>query len=103
MSFELTHGAASSGGIARWARKMGLERKLAIFLLVAAVVSSAATYLAMTGAFDIRPEPFTILVLLLINLCVLLLLGTVVAIRLVGLWLERCSEEYTSELHSLIR
>lgn len=89
MSVELTHGAPNPGGIARWARKMGLERKLAIFLLAAAVVSSAATYLAMTGAFDIRPEPFTILVLLLINLCVLLLLGTVVAIRLVGLWMER--------------
>jgi two-component system nitrogen regulation sensor histidine kinase NtrY len=100
MSVELTHGAASSGGIARWARRMGLERKLAIFLLVAAVVSSAATYLAMTGAFDIRPEPFTILVLLLINLCVLLLLGTVVAIRLVGLWLERRRGLAGARLHA---
>ncbi len=100
MSVELTHGAQSPGGIARWARRMGLERKLAILLLVAAVVSSIATYLAMTGAFDIRPEPFTILVLLLINLCVLLLLGTVVALRLVALWLERRRGLAGARLHA---
>ena len=100
MNVDLTRREAVPGGIARWVRKLGLERKLAIFLLVAAVLSGLATYLTMSGAFDIRPEPFTILVLLLVNLCVLLLLGTVVAMRLVGLWMERRSGLAGARLHA---
>ncbi len=100
MSVDLTRREALPGGIARWARRQGLDRKLAIFLLIAAVLSGFATYLAMSGAFDIRPEPFTILILLLVNLCVLLLLGTVVAIRLVRLWMERRRGLAGARLHA---
>ena len=89
MSIDLTGGKESAGGILRWFRRTGIERKLAVLLLVAALVSGLATYLAMTGAFDIRPEPFTILVLLLINLAVLLMLGTVVTLRLAALEEQR--------------
>src|SRR5690606_13628001 len=83
-----------------WFRRTGLERKIAAVLLAAALVSGLATYLAMTGAFDIRPEPFTILVLLLINLAVLLMLGTVVTLRLVALWRERRRGLAGARLHA---
>ena len=74
--------------LTRWGRAVRLERKLAVTLLVGALLSGVATYLAMTGAFGITPKPDTILLLLLLNLIVLLLLGTVVARRLVLLWME---------------
>jgi two-component system nitrogen regulation sensor histidine kinase NtrY len=100
MSIDLTGGKESAGGILRWFRRTGIERKLAVLLLVAALVSGLATYLAMTGAFDIRPEPFTILVLLLINLAVLLMLGTVVTLRLAALWRERRRGLAGARLHA---
>ena len=83
-----------------WARRVGLERKLSAALLVAALLSGVATYLALTGAFGIAPEPRTILLLLLLNLVVLLLLGTVVARRLVALWLERRRGLAGARLHA---
>lgn len=100
MSIDVTGGRKSAGGILRWFRRTGLERKIAAVLLAAALVSGLATYLAMTGAFDIRPEPFTILVLLLINLAVLLMLGTVVTLRLVALWRERRRGLAGARLHA---
>ncbi|MEX0697376.1 MAG: PAS domain-containing sensor histidine kinase [Dongiaceae bacterium] len=83
-----------------WARRVGLERKLSVALLVAALLSGVATYLALTGAFGIAPEPRTIFLLLLLNLVVLLLLGTVVARRLVALWLERRRGLAGARLHA---
>lgn len=100
MSGEVAGGRRTAGGVLHWFRRTRIERKLAVLLLIAALVSGLATYLAMTGAFDIRPEPFTILVLLLINLAVLLMLGTVVALRLVGLWRERRRGLAGARLHA---
>jgi len=83
-----------------WARRVGLERKLSVALVVAALLSGVAIYLALTGAFGIAPEPRTIFLLLLLNLVVLLLLGTVVARRLVALWLERRRGLAGARLHA---
>ncbi|WP_425449945.1 ATP-binding protein [Virgifigura deserti] len=86
--------------LTRWGRSVRLERKLAVTLLVAALLSGFATYLALTGAFGIAPKPDTILLLLLLNLVVLLLLGTLVARRLVMLWMERRSGLAGARLHA---
>jgi two-component system nitrogen regulation sensor histidine kinase NtrY len=76
-----------------------LERKLAAVLFFTALVSGAATYLAMTGSLTAQPDPSTVLTLLLVNLVVLLLLVTVVARRLVALWQERRSGLAGARLH----
>ncbi len=83
-----------------WSTAHGLEGKLAIVLLAAALLSGAATYSAMTGAFSITPHPQTVLSLLLLNLILLLLLVTVVARRLVALWLERRRGLAGARLHA---
>ena len=72
-----------------WAGRMGLARKLAIALTVAAIASGIATYVALTGSTPFGPDPTTILILLNINLVLLLLLGAVVARRIVQVWAER--------------
>ena len=72
-----------------WAGRMGLARKLAIALTVAAIASGIATYVALTGSTLFGPDPTTILILLNINLVLLLLLGAVVARRIVQVWAER--------------
>ncbi len=83
-----------------WAKRVGLERKLAAALLLTALISGGTTYLAMTGALTATPDPRTVLGLLLVNLVVLLLLVTVVARRLVVLWHERRSGLAGARLHA---
>ncbi len=84
-----------------WARRVGLERKLAIALLAAAIASGLATYGVLTGSFrTVQGQGPTALVLLLIDLIVLLLLGTVLARRLVTLWLERRRGLAGARLHA---
>ena len=72
-----------------WAGRMGLARKLAVALTVVASASGIATYVALTGSTPFGPDPTTILILLNINLVLLLLLGAVVARRIVQVWAER--------------
>ena len=59
-----------------WARRIGLERKLAVALLVAAIASGLTTYGVLTGSFGAaQGRGRTAVILLLIDLIVLLLLG----------------------------
>jgi two-component system nitrogen regulation sensor histidine kinase NtrY len=67
----------------------GLWRKIAIALAAAALASGVATYLALTGAPPIGPRPNVVLSLLYLDLVLLLLLASLVAKRLVEVWLER--------------
>jgi two-component system nitrogen regulation sensor histidine kinase NtrY len=83
-----------------WARRVGLERKLTIALLVAAFLSGIATYAALTGSFGAPSQDRATLVLLLIDLIVLLLLGTALARRLVALWMERRQGLAGARLHA---
>jgi two-component system nitrogen regulation sensor histidine kinase NtrY len=76
-----------------------LGRKATIALAVAALLSGVATYVAMTGAPPFGPGPQTVLFLLNVNLVLLLLLGAVVAFRLVRLWTERRRGLAGSGLH----
>jgi two-component system nitrogen regulation sensor histidine kinase NtrY len=72
-----------------WSRRQGLTRKLALLLAFAATISGFATYGALTRTGPYGPDTETIIVLLNIDLVLLLLLGAVIARRLVGLWAQR--------------
>src|SRR6266581_8864345 len=72
-----------------WAGHFGLRRKIAIALAIAALASGIATYLALTGAPPFGPPPGAVLSLLNLDLVLLLVLGAVVAKRLIEVWAER--------------
>ncbi|TFG47295.1 MAG: two-component sensor histidine kinase, partial [Gemmatimonadales bacterium] len=69
-----------------WAARVNLERKLAIALLVGTVASGTVTFSAMTGHFPVVVDPWSLLLLLNLDLVLLLCLSAVVARRLVILW-----------------
>jgi two-component system nitrogen regulation sensor histidine kinase NtrY len=75
-----------------------LSRKLAIALAMAAVASGVATYVVITDQ-GFTPNPRTVLFLQLLNLILLLLLGAVVARRIVLIWAERRRGLAGSRLH----
>jgi two-component system nitrogen regulation sensor histidine kinase NtrY len=77
------------GRVNRWFTRAGVARRFAIALMAAALASGISTYLAMSGSAPFESSPHTVLILLNVDLVLLLLLGTVVAHRLVRLWLER--------------
>ncbi len=72
-----------------WAGGFGLWRKMAVVLAAAALASGIATYLSLTGAPPFGPDPRAVLILLQLDLVLLLALGSLVAKRLVEVWLER--------------
>jgi two-component system nitrogen regulation sensor histidine kinase NtrY len=76
-------------GLRVWASRIGLRRKLAIALAMAGLASGIATYLALTEAPPFGPDPNAVLSLLNLDLVLLLLLGSVVAWRLIEVWAER--------------
>ena len=82
-----------------WARGVGLGRKLALGLTVAAVLSVLATYGAITGIPPFGPDPATVLWLLDLNLVLVLMLGVVIARRVVEVWAERRRGLAGSRLH----
>jgi two-component system nitrogen regulation sensor histidine kinase NtrY len=87
-------------GISAWARDVGLGRKLAVGLGIAAIVSGFATYVVLTGSSPFGPDPQAVFGLLLVDLVLGLLLGSVVSFRLVRLWLERRRGAAGSRLHT---
>jgi len=72
-----------------WAGRIGLRRKIAIALAIAGLASGIATYLALTETPPFGPDPSAVLSLLNLDLVLLLLLGAVVAWRLIEVWAER--------------
>src|SRR6266568_1583797 len=72
-----------------WAGGIGLWRRVAIALAAAALASGIATYLALTGAPPFGSRPKVVLTLLNLDLVLLLALASVVAKRLVEMWMER--------------
>jgi len=83
-----------------WAGRVRLGKKLAGALAVAAALSAAATYAAMTGLppFDTRPHLDA--VFLLLNLVLVLPLFAIVVWRLVQVWTERRRGLAGSRLHA---
>lgn len=80
-------------------RRLDIERRLALVLTVGAIVSGIATYVAISGMPPFGSDARTVLVLLNLDLILLLLLGVVIARRLVALYLERRQGSAGSRLH----
>ena len=91
---------SSLNRISAWARGVGLGRKLAVGLGIAAIASGIATYVVLTGSSPFGPDPQAVFGLLLVDLVLGLLLGAVVSFRLVSLWLERRRGAAGSRLHT---
>src|SRR6201998_4754988 len=72
-----------------WANRVGLRRNIAIALALAALGSGIATCLALTEAPPFGHGPAAVLSLLILDLGLLLLLGAVVAWRLIEVRAER--------------
>jgi two-component system, NtrC family, nitrogen regulation sensor histidine kinase NtrY len=81
-----------------WSDRIGLSRYLAIALTVAAVAAGIATYAVLTGD-EFAPDPRTVLLLLNLDLVLLLMLGVIIARRIVQLWAERRRGSAGSKLH----
>jgi two-component system nitrogen regulation sensor histidine kinase NtrY len=83
----------------RWGKLIHIKRVFAVTLLGGAIVSGLATYGTLSGEPPFGPDPKTVLVLLNLNLIFLLLLGALVARRVVGIWTERRKGPAGSRLH----
>ncbi len=81
-----------------WSDRIGLRRKLAVLLAAAAVLSGLATYAALTES-QFTADPNTVQLLLVLDLALMLMLGAVVASRIVRLWSERRRGSAGSRLH----
>jgi two-component system, NtrC family, nitrogen regulation sensor histidine kinase NtrY len=92
--------AGPRAGLIRWVGRLGLGRKLAFALTIAAIISGTLTYAALSGSLPVWTDPRSIQVLLYIDLALLLLLAVVVARRLVGVWMERRRGSTGSRLHA---
>ncbi len=97
------HSTSMAYGLLRrsgaWANRVGLTRWLAISLTVAAIGAGFATYAALTASPPLGPDPKGLFILLNVDLVILLLLGTVVARRVVQVWIERRRGSAGSRLH----
>jgi two-component system, NtrC family, nitrogen regulation sensor histidine kinase NtrY len=82
-----------------WAGRVGLAGKLAVALAVAAIGAGFATYGALTATPPFGNDPNTVSLLLTLDLALLLLLGVIVARRIVALWIERRRGLAGSRLH----
>jgi len=83
----------------RWLVEGSVQRRLAMALIAAAMVSVLATVAAMTGWSSDITEVRTILYLVYLNCALLLLLGLVVARRLVTVWREQRHGKAGAGLH----
>ncbi|MFQ5765791.1 MAG: HAMP domain-containing protein, partial [Rhodospirillales bacterium] len=82
-----------------WATNTSTQRMLAYALVVAAVVAGIATVATMTGSSSAAMDVKTILNLIYVDATILLLLGLIVARRLVMVWQERRRGQAGAGLH----
>ncbi|WP_029008155.1 sensor histidine kinase [Azospirillum halopraeferens] len=84
----------------RWAGRVGLAKRLAVALSLAAILAGVATYAALTDAPPFgESNPATVTLLLTLDLVLLLLLGALIARRIVQLWIGRRRGLAGSQLH----
>jgi len=99
----MTTNAASPSTLWRqlyqWAARIGLENKLAVVLIFAAVASGVATYTALSGNSLFGKNADRVSLLLVLDLTILLMLGAIVARRLVRIWAARRRGSAGSRLH----
>ncbi len=87
----------------RWAERVGLGRKLVIGLMVVAFGMTVLTYAVLSGWAQFGTSGMSVkrvLIILNIDLFLFLVLGAIVARRLVQLWMERRRGAIGSRLHS---
>jgi two-component system nitrogen regulation sensor histidine kinase NtrY len=82
-----------------WAARAGVERKAALTLAVASILSGFSTYFILTRSPMVGPGPNTEVALLSLNLVLLLAFGAVVAKQLVEVWAQRRRGLAGSRLH----
>ncbi|HYD30712.1 MAG TPA: PAS domain-containing sensor histidine kinase, partial [Azospirillaceae bacterium] len=80
-----------------WAARVGLANKLAVVLTVASCAAGFATYGALNDNLGV--DAGTVTLLLTLDLTLLLLLGALVARRIVGIWATRRRGQAGSRLH----
>ncbi len=86
--------------ILRWASRVGLAKKLAVTLAVAAILAGVATYAALTENSPFgQSNPRTVTLLLTLDLTLLLLLGVLIARRIVQIGIGRRRGLAGSQLH----
>jgi two-component system nitrogen regulation sensor histidine kinase NtrY len=85
--------------IVRWSRGRHLSTLAGILLIIAAIAAGAATYAALTETLPVAIDQNTLMLLLTLDGVLLLLLGAVVARRIVALWAERRQGLAASRLH----
>ncbi|SMH60792.1 sensor histidine kinase NtrY-like [Azospirillum agricola] len=85
----------------RWSTRVGLGKRLAFALSLAALAAGFATYAAMTesGPF-VQSNPRTVTLLLTLDLALLLTLGVLISRRIVMIWIGRRRGLAGSRLHS---
>jgi len=83
-----------------WARRVRLERKLTLALLIAAVTAGIATFAAMTGRWPVAADAWVVLLLLNLDLVLLLGLSALIARRLVVLWIANKRGIAGARLHA---
>jgi two-component system nitrogen regulation sensor histidine kinase NtrY len=88
------------GRFVHWLRQPKVGAQLALALTAAAALSGLATYVAISGWLNVAAEPDLVLGLLYLDLILLLLLGAVVARRLVQLIVARRQGLAGSRLHA---
>jgi len=86
--------------LGRWLRQPRLANRLALVLTVAATLSGLATYVVLSGWLSLGADAEIVLGLLYLDVILLLLLGAVVARRLVQLVLARRQGSAGSRLHA---
>lgn len=85
--------------IVRWSRGRHLSTLAGVILTIAAIAAGAATYAALTETLPVAVDQNTLLLLLTLDGALLLLLGAVVARRIVALWVEKRQGLAASRLH----
>ena len=85
--------------LADWIGRSGLGRKLPLALAVLSLGAALVTYATLTGSLPFGADPRTVLVLLNLDLVLFLVLGAIVARRLVGIWMARRRGSVGARLH----
>ncbi len=93
-------GPGFAARVVAWAGRNRLGRVFAVALAVASLISALSTYLSLTGSSPLGSDPRTILIHLYVDTVLFLLLGAVVARRLVLLWMERRRGSIGARLHT---
>jgi len=84
----------------RWGRRVNLERKLAVVLVIGTVTAGTVTFSAMTDHLPMAVDPRAVLLLLNLDLILLLGLSALIARRLVILWAAHKRGLAGSHLHA---